>query len=101
MIIDSFLFFQELDLLEIRLEYLYPLVDHFIIIEARQSFKGNAKDYIFEKNINRYEKYLDKIIYHKVEDTHFSYNGLIDFLEESKSNVKESLFRITLLSFLL
>ena len=91
MIIDSFLFFQELDLLEIRLEYLYPLVDHFIIIEARQSFKGNAKDYIFEKNINRYEKYLDKIIHYKVEDTHFSYNELIDFLEESNSNVKKTI----------
>ena len=47
MIIDSFLFFQELDLLEIRLKYLYPIVDKFIIIEARQSFKGKAKDYIF------------------------------------------------------
>ena len=39
MIIDSFLFFQELDLLEIRLEYLYPLVDKFIIVEARQTIK--------------------------------------------------------------
>ena len=51
MIIDTFLFFQEIDLLEIRLEYLYPIVDKFIIIEARQTFKGNAKDYIFEQHL--------------------------------------------------
>ena len=49
MIIDSFLF-QELDLLEIRLEYLYPLVDKFIIVEARQTFKGSLK-IIFSKKI--------------------------------------------------
>ena len=72
MIIDSFLFFQELDLLEIRLEYLYPLVDHFIIVEARQSFKGSSKNFIFEQNRKRYKKYLDKITYLKIEDIHFS-----------------------------
>ena len=87
MIIDSFLFFQELDLLEIRLEYLYPIVDKFIIIEARQSFKGNEKNYIFEQNIDRYQKYLDKIIYNKIEDFHTKYEGLIKFLEKSNSRV--------------
>ncbi len=94
MIIDSFLFFQELDLLEIRLEYLYPVVDKFIIIEARQSFKGNSKDYIFEQNIKRYYKYLDKIIYHKIKDFHNNYDGLIEFLEKENSKVckKISLF---------
>ena len=62
MLVDSFLFFQELDLLEIRLEYLYPIVDKFIIVEARQSFTGQIKGFIFEKNIKRYKKYSDKII---------------------------------------
>ena len=91
MIIDSFLFFQELDLLEIRLEYLYPLVDHFIIIEARQSFKGSSKNFIFEQNRKRYKKYLDKITYLKIEDIHFSYNELIEFLEKSNSKVRKTI----------
>ncbi len=91
MIIDSFLFFQELDLLEIRLEYLYPFVDHFIIIEAKQSFKGSSKNFIFEQNRKRYKKYLDKIIYHKIEDIHFSYSELIDFLGNSKSKVRKTI----------
>ncbi len=91
MIIDSFLFFQELDLLEIRLGYLYPIVDHFIIIEARQSFKGSTKNFIFEQNRKRYKKYLDKITYLKIEDIHFSYNELIEFLEKSNSKVRQTI----------
>ena len=91
MLIDSFLFFQELDLLEIRLEYLYPFVDHFIIIEAKQSFKGSPKRFIFEQNRERYKKYLDKIIYHKIEDIHFSYEGLIKFLEKSNSKARKNI----------
>ena len=91
MIIDSFLFFQELDLLEIRLEYLYPLVDQFLIIEAKQSFKGTSKQFIFEQNLKRYNKYLDKIIYHKIQDDHFSYKGLIEFLEKSNSKANQTI----------
>ena len=91
MIIDSLLFFQELDLLEIRLGYLYPLVDHFIIIEARQSFKGSSKNFIFEQNRKRYKKYLEKITYLKIEDIHFSYNELIEFLEKSNSKVRKTI----------
>ena len=33
-LIDSFLFFNEVDLLKVRLEYLGPIVDYFIIVEA-------------------------------------------------------------------
>jgi len=91
MIIDTFLFFQELDLLEIRLEYLYPFIDKFIIVEARQSFKGNTKDYIFEKNIKRYHKYQDKIIYHKIEDIQYDYAGLINFLKKSNSKISKKI----------
>ncbi len=34
MLIDAFPFFNELDLLEIRLEVLDPLVDRFVLVEA-------------------------------------------------------------------
>lgn len=84
MIIDTFLFFQELDLLEIRLEYLYPIVDKFIIVEAGQSFKGKSKNYNFEKNIKRYSKYLDKIYYHKISDKYAEIRNLFLYLKNSK-----------------
>lgn len=79
-IVDSFLFFQELDLLEIRLEYLYEKVDKFIILEACQTFTGKPKPFNFENNKSRFEKYLDKIIYFKIEDEHQSYESVIEFL---------------------
>ena len=39
--------------------------------EAKQSFKGSSKDFIFEQNRKRYKKYLDKIIYHKIPESIF------------------------------
>jgi len=84
-IIDSFLFFQELDLLEIRLEYLYDKVDTFIILEACQTFTGKSKPFNFEENQQRFEKYLNKIIYFKVEDSHDSYDSVINFLKNENT----------------
>lgn len=63
MIIDTFQFFNEYDMLEGRLEYLYPVVDKFVITEANITHSGNDKPYRFVDNIERYKKYLDKIIY--------------------------------------
>lgn len=80
-IVDSFLFFQELDLLEIRLEYLNDHVDIFLIVEASQTFSGLSKDFIFEKNISRFEKYLNKIVYFKIDENHSSYDDLIQHLK--------------------
>jgi beta-1,4-mannosyl-glycoprotein beta-1,4-N-acetylglucosaminyltransferase len=63
MIIDSFMFFNELDLLEGRLEYLNDVVDYFIIVENDTTHNGNSKPFNFHENASRYEKYHHKIIY--------------------------------------
>lgn len=63
MIYDCFQFFNELDLLEIRLHELYPVVDKFIIAESTKTFSGNDKELIYIKNIDRYKEYSDKITY--------------------------------------
>ncbi len=65
---DCFPFFCELDLLEIRLNILDPYVDYFVIRESNLGFAGNSKKYFFEENKNLFEKFLDKIIYIKVDD---------------------------------
>lgn len=91
MIVDTFLFFQELDLLDIRLEYLYPVVDKFIILEACQSFRGNPKEYVFEKNIKRYSKFIDKIEYLKIEQIYYSYYDLADYLENSNCKINNKI----------
>lgn len=68
MIYDCFPFFNELDILEIRLNTLYDTVDYFVITEANKTHTGKEKEYIFEKNRERFAKFLDKVIYIKVED---------------------------------
>ncbi len=66
-IFDSFMFYNELDLLEVRLEFLYPIVDYFVISECNETFSGINKEFLFEKNISRYSQFMDKIIYQKLE----------------------------------
>lgn len=68
MIYDCFPFFNELDILEIRLNVLYETVDYFVITEANKTHTGSEKDYIFEQNKERFTKFLNKIIYIKIDD---------------------------------
>jgi beta-1,4-mannosyl-glycoprotein beta-1,4-N-acetylglucosaminyltransferase len=60
---DCFLFFNELDLLEIRFNILNDIVDYFVIVEASQTFQGEQKEFIFEKNKKRFAKYEHKIVH--------------------------------------
>lgn len=66
MLIDAFTFFNEYDMLEARLEYYYNFVDKFVISECDHTHAGNYKGFNFEKEQNRYAKYLDKIVYLKL-----------------------------------
>ena len=43
MLIDCFLFYNEIDLLKYRLYLLDDLVDFFVIVEATHTFVGNTK----------------------------------------------------------
>jgi hypothetical protein len=67
-IYDCFPFYNELDLLEVRLEELYDHVDHFVLVEAATTFTDLPKPFYFEENKQRYAKWLDKIIHVKVND---------------------------------
>lgn len=68
-IYDAFLFFNELDLLEIRLNLLNDLVDYFVISECTISFSGKEKPLYFLENKNRFKKFEKKIIYQVIRDT--------------------------------
>lgn len=65
---DCFSFFQELDLLELRLQELWDLVDYFVIAEANTTHSGKSKNFVFLDNLERFKPYLQKIRYVKVED---------------------------------
>ena len=61
-IIDCFLFYNELDMLEFRLTELNEHVDYFFILDSDFDFAGNKKDSIFELNKNRFDSWKEKII---------------------------------------
>jgi len=63
MLVDCFTFFNELDLLEGRLEYLYNTVDRFVLVESDRTHSCKKKPLYFQENKTRYQKYLDKIVH--------------------------------------
>ncbi len=68
-IIDSFMFNDELfPILDLRLNILNPVVDHFVICEANVNQRGVPKPYYFEKNKHLFPKFLDKIIHVKMDN---------------------------------
>lgn len=50
MIIDGFTFFNELELLEIRLMHLWDRVDKFILVEADHTHRGEPKPFVFQEH---------------------------------------------------
>lgn len=83
-IIDCFTFFNELDLLEIRLNVLDPYVDHFVIVESNKTFQKQPKPFYFEENRWRFEKFLHKIAY--VKQTEHSLEGTAFDMEKEQRN---------------
>ncbi len=58
---DCFTFFNELELLEVRLIELDGVVDRFVIAEATQTHQGKPKPLFFKENIDRFKLWLHKI----------------------------------------
>ena len=57
MIYDCFTFFNEFDLLEIRLNELDSVVDKFVLVEATKTFSGLDKPLYFNENKNKFNKF--------------------------------------------
>lgn len=68
MIFDCFTFFNELDLLEIRLHTLKDVVDKFVIAEATRTHTGKPKELVFDKNRSRFAEFKDKIVHVVVDN---------------------------------
>jgi beta-1,4-mannosyl-glycoprotein beta-1,4-N-acetylglucosaminyltransferase len=77
---DTFLFNNELDLLEIRFNVLNDYVDYFVLVEANETFTNKQKPLYFKNNKDRYKKWEDKIIHFVVD------NSDVDLWNYSKSS---------------
>lgn len=65
---DCFSFFNELDLLEIRLHELNDVVDVFVLIEATRTFQNKPKPLYFAENQERFKSFLPRIKHVVVDD---------------------------------
>lgn len=68
MIYDCFVFYDELDLLEIRLNTLSDVVDRFVLVESRKTYLDKDKELFYEKNKDRFEAFNSRIIHVVVDD---------------------------------
>lgn len=63
MIYDCFTFFNELDMLEIRLNILDPHVDFFVLCESHKTFSGKDKPLYYKENKERFAQWNHKILH--------------------------------------
>jgi beta-1,4-mannosyl-glycoprotein beta-1,4-N-acetylglucosaminyltransferase len=69
MIYDCFTFFNELELLELRLHELAEVVDWFVLVEATRTFTNQPKPLYYQENRERFATFADKIIHVVVNDS--------------------------------
>lgn len=79
-VFDVITAYNELDLLELRLEMLDEHVDHFVIVECVETFSGKPKPLYISDNFQRYKKYHHKI-------THFVTTNPLQSFEDAQSRV--------------
>ncbi|KAJ6260398.1 Beta-1,4-mannosyl-glycoprotein 4-beta-N-acetylglucosaminyltransferase [Drechslerella dactyloides] len=82
-VVDVLLFSVEIDLAIIRLQELWDVVDHFIVIEGNRTFTGDYKPLTFAENRHRFAFAESKIIYE--ETTTLLENPHDPFDNEKKS----------------
>jgi beta-1,4-mannosyl-glycoprotein beta-1,4-N-acetylglucosaminyltransferase len=75
-IIDSFIFYNEVDLLNYRLNILDSVVDYFVIVESTLTFTGKKKELIYNNLKSQFNKFKDKIIHIIVDDMPFEYPNI-------------------------
>ena len=77
-IIDAFFFYDEMEMLALRLNELDQYVDYFIIMESNLDFQGNEKQLIYLNNKEKFKKWEDKIIHLPLLDFNIDDAG-VDF----------------------
>lgn len=65
---DCVMLFNELDMLETRLEILDPVVDHFVVCESAETHSGKGKPYHLSKQWGGFSPWHHKLIYIQVDD---------------------------------
>jgi len=96
MLVDCFIFYNEIDILKKRLRYLDGVVDKFVLVESTSTFRGTPKELYYQNNKDIFKEWNDKIIHIIVEDNptdkdpwtreHFQRNCITRGLDEFKDD---------------
>ena len=85
-IYDCFPFFNEFELLELRLETFYDIVDSFVIVEADKTHANIPKPFNFYERRDEFKKYFPKIHY-VMDNSAVDYKGAGDWsIENNQRN---------------
>ena len=76
-IIDTFIFYNEIELLTYRLSILNEYIDYFVLVEARYSFSGKPKELYYENNKDLFKKFNKKIIHIILDDLPYKFPNII------------------------
>uniref|UniRef100_A0A6C0CV70 Uncharacterized protein n=1 Tax=viral metagenome TaxID=1070528 RepID=A0A6C0CV70_9ZZZZ len=75
-IIDCFIFYNELDLLNYRLHILNEVVDYFVLVESTHTHSGKEKELIYQNNKEIFQSFHHKIIHVIVDDFPYKYPNI-------------------------
>ena len=84
---DCFTFYNEFELLELRLMALWDVVDYFVIVEANLKHQGEPKDFNLLKRADDFKDFWTKIRYVAADLTQIPFKGTGDWsLEKAQRN---------------
>ena len=90
-VIDGFSFFNEFDILKLRLNYLQDVVDYFVISECNYTHSGNSKPYYLDEVIQELDNNIQqKIIRVKYEPDISDY----DFSNKKECNFESGFWKL-------
>lgn len=60
---DCFMFFNELDMLELRLHEMAEVADRFVLVESPWTHQGGRKELVYWENRERFAAFADRIVH--------------------------------------
>ncbi len=85
---DCFTFYNEFELLELRLRALWDVVDYFVIVEANMKHNGEPKEFTFLKRAEEFREFWSKIRFVNADLSKVPFKGVGDWsLENAQRNM--------------
>lgn len=80
---DCFTFYNEFELLELRLRSLWDVVDYFVIVEANRKHTGEPKIFNFWERQDEFKDFLPKIRFVPADMSNVPFKGVGDWAIEN------------------